>query len=486
MSKLIMIDMQKDSHVFKKAWQYVGEVILNAYMKPENHNIINIDSVILDKLDFPESIPNIGDTTENILLEAVSLIFKGYCNVLNPSYYGYISPRPLLISILGDALASGLNQTPGAWRAGPSATVIEKEVLKWLAEFVGYNSINTGKFPNGIITSGGTMANASALKLARDIIMGRSVQFKGLSQFKKKPLFYMSIEGHFSISKSLDLMGFGRDSLRTISINKMGSIDLSILSKVINDDKSKGYLPLCIIGVAGTSSTGSIDDLNALANIAKEHKMWFHVDAAAGGVFAKLPMTSKMFSGIELADSITIDQCKWLFLSFGIGCLLVKDGKELYRSFNSSGPYWEEFNDLDTFQMGFSGTRQWRSLGLWMAFKSIGSDGYLELLENNLNNVHYIATIIKKEKKFELLLEPTLPVCCFRLIDPLPDMTINQTNKFIQQKIYELKEHYVTLLDWYGTIYLRISINNYINKTVHLDKLLISILNIIQNTQQNF
>ncbi|MDP3705153.1 MAG: pyridoxal-dependent decarboxylase [Legionellaceae bacterium] len=475
-----MVDLLNNPEQFKKMWQQVGETLLDAYTNPERHDVMNITPTLTQRRDSPDDIPKTGAKPNDVLAEATRLIFEGYCNVLHPAYYGYISPRPLPISLLGDILASGLNQTPGAWRAGPAATVIETEVIQWLAQFMGY-PITSNKCPNGIITSGGTMANASALKLARDTIIGRETQFKGLAASTKQPVFYMSIEGHFSIVKSLDFMGFGRDALRLISTTPSGSIDIQELRSSIQTDLSNGFLPLCIIGVAGTSATGAIDDLAALAKVAQEHNIWFHVDAAAGGAFATLPMTKKLFYGLEFADSVTIDPCKWLFLSFGIGCLLVKDGTELYKSFNASGPYWEELDELDTFQMGFSGTRQWRSLGLWMAFKSLGVHGYWDLLSNNLNNAHYIASRISNEPSLELLSEPLLPVCCFRVIKEQPGMTLNATNKWVQRRIVAQNQHYITLLDWRGDSYLRISINNHTNHTSHLDALIDDILNLFRN-----
>ncbi len=473
-----MDDSISNPEQFKKLWNQIGDTLLDAYLNPEKHDVLKITSNIEERLNSPAQIPETGISQEEALAEATKLIFDGYCNVLHPRYYGYISPRPLPISLLGDILASGLNQTPGAWRAGPAATVIEKEVIQWIASFMGYTSENT-QVPNGIITSGGTMANASALKLARDTIMGRDVQLKGLAINNQKPVFYMSYEGHFSIVKSLDFMGFGRDALRLVPTTPSGTIDTQELIAQIETDIRDGYLPLCVIGVAGTSATGVIDDLLTLAKIAKQYKMWFHVDAAAGGAFANLPLTKEQFSGLDYADSVTIDPCKWLFLSFGIGCLLVKNGTELYKSFNASGPYWEELAELDTFQMGFAGTRQWRSLGLWMTFKSLGIHGYWDLLTNNLKNSQYIAKRIMDDPRFELLLEPVLPVCCFRVVKPLKDMSLNATNKWIQRQIITQNRHYITILDWRGELYLRISINNYTNKISDLDALIDDILTLI-------
>jgi len=448
----------------------------NAYNHPENYQVLSSSRELLNRYSHPQCLPQEGAEAREIIEEAIAAIFSGYCNVSHPQYYGYISPKPLPISLVGDLLASGLNQTPGAWRAGPAATVIEAETLQWISQFIGYEN-NIGKVPNGIFTSGGSMANASALKLARDIILGRDLQDKGLVENKFKPTVYMSEEGHFSIWKGLDFLGLGRNCLRRIAVDENGRINLNALQQQIQQDIQIGAKPICLIATAGTSATGSVDPISSLASIARDYDMWFHVDAAAGGVFANLAATKKHFEGINLADSVTIDPCKWLFVPFGIGCLLTKDGSELVKSFQASGHYWEELSEPDLFQMGLPGTRQWRSLGLWMTFKYLGSNGYGELLSNALSTVFYLAEKIQGCEQLELLQQPTLPVCCFRIKNSPQHLSLDEINRLVQKATTDTGNYYITLLDWRKTSYFRVSINNFSTNREHIDSLIDAILN---------
>lgn len=468
---MMQLDEEYIAPIFEKAVSY----ILDARKNYDKHSVLD-DTQAIDERCLSD-MPLVGLPTETVLSQAFSKIFKGYCNVSSPNYYGYISPKPLLISILGDMLAAGLNQCPGAWRAGPSATVIEIETLQWLADFIGYDT-EPGQLPNGIFTNGGTMANCSALKLARDTILGEKIQEKGLLSALGQIRIYSSVEAHFSIKKSVDLLGFGHDSLFSINTDCHGRVLIDELLIAIERDIALGFKPLCIVGIAGTSATGAIDDLDALARISQQYGMWFHVDAASGGVYANLHQTREQFCGINNADSVTIDPCKWLFVSFGIGCLLVKSGKQLYQSFNAEGNYWEELNEIDLFQMSFSGTRQWRSLGLWMAFKKLGVFGYTALLQNINNNAACLAQKVKASGNLELLMPSHLPICCFRYVNNFDHKTLNSFNAELQQNIVSSGKFYVTLLKWKEINYIRVCINNYDNQKKHIDELFVAVLKI--------
>jgi L-2,4-diaminobutyrate decarboxylase len=456
-----------------------------AYHNPETYPVLSSLSELKQRQLNPDSLPQEGAESSEIVDKAIQAIFSGYCNVSHPQYYGYISPKPLPISVLGDILAEGLNQTPGAWRAGPAATVIETETLRWLSQFIGYEH-DFGKVPNGIFTSGGSMANASALKLARDTILGRKVQDNGLADSPFKPTVYMSQEGHFSIWKALDFLGLGRNCLRRIEVGEDARIDINKLEEQIQKDRKMGYKPICLVGTGGTSATGAVDSLDSLAQIAKDYDMWFHVDAAAGGVFAKIPETRQYFKGINLADSVTLDPCKWLFVPFGIGCLLTKNGSELLKSFQASSHYWEDLSEPDLFQMGFPGTRQWRSLGLWMAFKHLGSQGYCQLLSHTFSVAGYLAETVKAHPDLELLQEPTLPVCCFRISNTTQhSLSLDRVNHLVQQLGVEKGNHYFTILDWRGTNFFRVSINNFKTQNQHIDSLIETIFSQLNSLNLN-
>lgn len=447
---------------YVRSGQIVLELLDAAATRPEQWPAVSWNSEVQRRLVEVAPLPETGRALEDLIRSASAEVLQGYCNVSHPLYFGYISPKPHPAAVLGDALASGLNQTPGAWRAGPSATAVEVETLSWICELLGYPRADNS-LPNGIFTGGGTIANLIALKLARDRLRERGVRIEEMR-------VYMSVEGHFSVGKALDVLAVGKESLRLIGTDADGRLSLPALQDAIRDDIAAGHVPMAIVGVAGTSATAAVDPLEQLATIAREHAVWFHIDGAAGAVYSALDATSGLFRGLALADSLTLDPCKWMFVPFGMGCLLVKDGRWLSDSFWSTGHYWEELDELDTFKMNLYGTRQWRSLGLWMLLSHLGRSGYTALLENMRDAARHFAGLISKDDRYELLAVPQLPVLAFRIAAGSAQRRSDLTRQ-LQRRLVADGEVYVTMMDWRGEDYIRIAVNNYATSVRDMDRL---------------
>lgn len=394
--------------------------------------------------------PEVGRPTDYLLNELFQKFEHNFCNVFSSSYFGYISPRPHPLGVIGDFLAAGVNQTPGAWRAGPAATKIELEVLGWFRQLFGLPTPD-GDFPGGIFTGGGTIANLIALKLARDAA-DSDAQDHGIT---KKYRIYCSQDSHFSIDKSVDFLGIGKRNLVKIAVDSRGVINLDELKAAIELDVQNGCQPMAIIGTVGTTAIAVIEPLEEMASLAKEFQCWFHVDAAAGLSYAACDEIRKSMKGIELADSITFDPCKWMFMSFGVGCLLVKDGKKLFDSCSAGGGYWENKEELDLFQQNLYGTRQFRSLGIWMLLRGLGFSGYRKLLVNILECAALFRSLIKEDNRF-LLMESNseLPVICIRA-----------RRLGIEQQLVDICQNrnicYPTLLKWKNEDHIRFAFSNY-------------------------
>ncbi|GHG66449.1 aminotransferase class V-fold PLP-dependent enzyme [Comamonas sp. JC664] len=452
----------------------VVQVITQARQQAESRPVLTAEPSLREHATHPRPLPDEASALTAALQEAEALITAGHCNFAHPRYFGYVSPRPLLEPLLGDLLGNGLNQVPGAWRGGAGATVIEAETLAWLADFVGFPR-GEGSLPGGIFVSGGTLANASALKLARDTVLGRHVQARGLTSLGVQPTFYLSREGHFSIWRGLDLLGLGRESVRLIEVDAAGRMDVSALEQQLARDLALGCKPVCIVGTAGTTPTGAVDPLDALARVARRHQLWFHVDGASGAALGTHPACAPLFTGLAQADSVTVDPCKWMFQHFGLGALLVRDGRELYKSFTATGHYWEELGELDLFQMSPYGTRQWRSLGLWLTLNHLGRHGLQALQGRLLDATQHLARRVREHAGLELLMEPTLPICCFRLRADTPEAR-NALNTAVQRAVVAEGHSYITLMDWRGDVYLRVAISNYVTEPRHLDEMLAAVL----------
>ncbi len=371
---------------------------------------------------FDEPFPEQGMATEEILARFRSDVLAHAMQVPSPRYFGQFNPTPLPIGVWADALASALNQNAGAWRNGPTSAMIEARVLRWLCGLVGYGP---GSF--GVLASGGTEANLIALKCARDRAqpseVGQAflpVPLNGLRAASGNFTVYASEQAHFSIERSVDILGLGRNSLRKIPTDDGFHVRTDALQKQIEADVGAGATPCCVIGIAGATSTGVIDPLRELAAIARANNCWYHVDAAYGGTLAFSEKHRGKLAGLELADSITFDPHKWMFVPFSCGALLVRDGGRILRdSFDITPEYLNEDRggadvEFDFFRYGQMGTRRFISLKLWMALKFMGREGYAAVIERQIELTEYLASRIDESADFKRAGPVETAVCCFK------------------------------------------------------------------------
>jgi len=283
---------------------------------------------------FAEPLPETGIPIEDILRRFREDIEPNAMGVPSPKYFGQFNPTPLPIGVWADALSSLLNQNAGAWRNGPTSAMIEARVLRWLCDLLEY-----GPQSFGTLASGGSEANLIALKCARDNAVA-TIKDRGVRSAGKDLVVYASEQCHYSIDKSVDLLGLGRQSLRKIPTDDRFHIRLDVLREQMAADRAEGHLPCCVVGVAGTTSTGVIDPLEDLAVISRDYHCWYHIDAAYGAPLAFSSKHKDKLRGIALADSITFDPHKWMFVPFACGATLVRDGGRVLRdSFDMSPEY---------------------------------------------------------------------------------------------------------------------------------------------------
>jgi aromatic-L-amino-acid decarboxylase len=428
----------------------------------------------LEKI-FDEPFPEQGITTEAILERFTRDVVTDAMQVPSPRYYGQFNPTPLPIGVWADALASALNQNAGAWRNGPTSAMIEARVLRWLCELIGY-----GPKSFGVLASGGTEANLIALKCARDRAQQTAI-LHGLRSAPGDLTVYASEQCHFSIERSVDILGLGRNSLRKISTDEKFHISTDALQKQIDADRSAGCTPCCVIGIAGATSTGVIDPLPELAAIAKEENCWYHVDAAYGGTLAFSQTHRGKLRGIELADSVTFDPHKWMFVPFACGAVLVRDGGRILRdSFDITPEYLNEDRggadvEFDFFRYGQMGTRRFSSLKLWMALKFMGRQGYAAVIERQIELTNYLASRLDELTGFKRVGETETAVCCFRFLPgnmtEADGVQQDRLQQQLQQKIERSGEAWITTTVLNGRRVLRVNINSFLTERRHIDDL---------------
>ena len=395
---------------FRKAGHNMIDFIADYLQRVESKPFFgDAEPSVINSL-FDESIPNKPRSLEDIqkILEEKLL---PYCTHVNhPGYMGLITPSPNPAGILGDLLAAALNQNLGAYSIGPSATAMELRVIRWLNDLIGYD-----EKAGGNLTSGGMMANFIGLKLARDFTTGNIAQHEGM---QGNWAVYVSEERHVSIDKSVDAIGLGRNNLRIIPADQNFKVQIDELEIQIEKDREEGIKVLCIIGLAGTTNLGAVDDLEALHKIAVREQCWFHVDAAYGGGML-VSKNKKLFKGLHLADSVTIDPHKWFYAPLDCGAILIKDHDQLTRSFGIQHAYLtdqsERKNERYQFYVnGFEQSKRFRSLKVWMSFQHYGIDQIGKWVDNNVEQANHLHKLVSKNDKFESATQPTMSAVCIR------------------------------------------------------------------------
>jgi aromatic-L-amino-acid/L-tryptophan decarboxylase len=419
----------------------------------------------LEKL-FAEPLPEKGISIEEILTRFCGDIAPNTMGVPSPRYFGQFNPTPLPIGVWADALISMLNQNGGAWRNGPTSAMIEARVIRWLCELLSY-----GPTSSGTLASGGSEANLIALKCARDRVAA-GIKDRGVRTAPGDLVVYASEQCHYSIDKSADILGLGREALRKIPTDDRFHISLGALQDAIRHDREAGLVPFCVVGVAGTTSMGVIDSLEPLAAIARENNCWYHVDAAYGGPLAFSPKHKEKLRGIELADSITFDPHKWMFVPFSCAATLMREGPGVLRdAFDMSPEYLSEDRggadvEFDFFRYGQMGTRRFNSLKLWMALKFMGREGYAKAVERQIDLTNYLARQIDSLPDFERVGEVETAVCCFRLMPETDGL-----QQRLQQIIERSGEAWLTTTVVKNRRVLRVNINSFLTDQHHIDDL---------------
>ena len=443
---------------------------------------------------FAEPLPQEGEEIEELLARFTGQVIPHAMNIPSPRYYGLFNPTPLPVAVWADALASAINQNGAAWRNSPSGSVIEARVLRWLSDIVGYGA---GSF--GTLTSGGSEANLLALKCARDRASD-SVRDRGMraaswpagetlggaarasAPAAGSMIVYASEQCHYSFVKSVDILGLGRENLRKVATDGRFHLRPDALRREIERDRAAGNLPVCVAGAAGATSTGVIDPLDELADLAREYELWFHVDAAYGGALAMSEKYKHRLRGIERADSVTIDPHKWMFVPFAAGAVIVRDGGRVLRdAFDITPEYLSEERaggedvPFDFFRYGQLGTRRFNALKIWFALKTLGTRGYARIIERQIELTEYFAARVSAIEGFECVGEVETAVCCVRFLPAgmrgAAGVEVDALQRELQQRIERSGEAWfsTTVLD--GRRALRVNVNSFLTQRRHIDDL---------------
>jgi aromatic-L-amino-acid decarboxylase len=396
-----------------------------------------------------EPLPEEGRPAEELLDLLFDRVIPKSFNTAGPGYLAYIPGGGLPHSAVADFVADATNRYVGVFAAAPGLAQIETNVVRWLADLVGYT-----EGARGILTTGGSLATFSAVVAARR---------DRLPENFLSGVLYASDQGHHAIEKAALLAGFPAARVRRIASDERYRIRLDALERAIEQDRIAGLTPFFVVGNAGTTNTGAVDDLDALADLCRREKLWFHVDAAYGGFFLLTDDGRRRMSGIERSDSVVLDPHKGLFLPYGTGALLVRDGEALKRAHALTAEYlpsMQEAPDLVDFNLlSPELSRDFRGLRVWLPLKMHGIGPFRANLEEKLALTGRATAGLAGIPGMEILAEPQLSIVAFRLAPPGRDPDdLDDLNRKLLERVNGRKRVYLTGTMLRGRFAIRICV----------------------------
>jgi glutamate/tyrosine decarboxylase-like PLP-dependent enzyme len=428
------------------------------------HQLSDFTAGYLEKLpDLPTYPPDIsGEQTERLFTGAIPHEGVGpaafddlprvfaYARPSSPRFFGYVFGSGEPIAALGDFAASVLNQNATAWRSAPAGVTIERTVIRWLAEAIGCAGFT------GSLTLGGSSANLMGLCMARE------AKAPANQTGVRGGVIYCSTETHMSIAKAAALLGLGHDAVRLIPVDDAFRMRIDELRAAIAIDLRAGKKPIAVVASAGTTATGSIDPIGAIADVCDEFGLWMHVDGAYGAL-AALAMP-EAFSGMDRAHSLSLDPHKWLYQPAGVGCLLYRDPGDAQRAFSHTGDYARSLtNDpiegFTIFEESMELSRPFRALKLWLSLRYFGLNAFQQSIAEDLQLAQVLAAAIDSEPKLERLAPVALSAVCFRYRDA--DGDLDALNRAILTRVTKRGGVYLSNAVIHGKFALRACVVNH-------------------------
>ena len=412
-----------------------------------------------------DKLPELGEDAGKVLDDIwCEMVDQGF-HVPSANYFGLMNPTPTYMGVLAEALVAALNPQLATLSRSQLASKIELETLRWVGERVGW----PGEF-NGTFTTGGNEANFSGMAMALAAKFPDAIE-DGIASIAAKPVAYASAESHHSLDKSAGLLGIGRKALRRVTANDRAQMDPQALEAAIGADIALGHQPFCVVATAGTTNSGTVDDLEAISEICRRHQLWLHVDGAYGASAIFSDKHRGLLRGIELADSITVDPHKWLAVPFAAGVILTCHPKVLEQAFSVAAPYMPKAAGAilpDNSRISTQWTRRMNSLKLWLTLRVHGRKAYEDHIDHQLGLAHAFAQWVRESSEFELAMEPTLPIVTFRLkgVEPLAAAHASVVEEVTQSGQRWISETVVN-----GRSVLRMMVISYLTEERHLREL---------------
>lgn len=396
--------------------------------------------------------PEHGSDAEEVLRRAQQEVFSNMMHVDHPRFFAFVPGPSNFVGAMADALASGFNVFSGTWLEGSGPAEIELVTVDWLRQLCGFP-----EGAGGLFVSGGSMANLTALAVAREVKLGTQTS---------EAVAYCSEQTHSSVDRGLRILGLAPHQIRKIPTDEKFRISLPELRREMAADRAMGRTPFCVIANAGTTNSGAIDPLAQLADFCEKESLWLHVDAAYGGAAVLTEDGKALLDGLERADSLTLDPHKWLFQPHEMGCVLLRDVELLKRAFRVVPDYIkdadraeEEVNFID---YGIQMTRGFRALKLWMSLQTFGLEGFREAVEHGISQAEFTEGVLRESPRWEIVTPAQIGVVTFRYVmeEWFPPEELDALNRGLVEKMIEDGFAMVSSTVMNGRTVLRFCMNN--------------------------
>lgn len=379
-----------------------------------------------------QGIPAKGRPLDDVVEELCRDIMPYGNHNNHPRFFGFIPSTASPISWLGDIITTAYNRHAGSADNQPAIWCVEQELIRWLNNRVGFP-----EKAGGIFVSGGSMANLTAMTIARDNLLEESDWSRGTA--------YLSDQTHSSVEKGLKVIGIGSSRIRKIPTDDLFRMDTQALRRAVKEDVENGFMPFLTIATAGTTNTGSVDPLSKIRDICNEYGMWMHVDGAFGASVVLSENYSDMLAGIETADSLSWDAHKWLFQTVGCSMVLVRDQKYMLNSFSVHPEYLKDLekdgSSINPWDLGIELTRPARCIKLWLTLQVMGCHAISENIEHGIRLAECAEKKLRENSTIEIVSPAQFGIVNFRYAPVgMSERQRNMLNSKISEKI--LKDGY--------------------------------------------
>jgi glutamate/tyrosine decarboxylase-like PLP-dependent enzyme len=419
-------------------------------------------------------------TLDTVIEETIELVVKNSIVVQHPHCIAHLHTPPLISAIVAESFIAAQNQSMDSWDQSAAATYVENHVINWLCRLFGYDH-----HYDGVFTSGGTQSNIMALLMARDkaseMYSGHDTKTNGLPEYASKYRILCSEKTHFSVTKAAAVMGLGEKSVVCVATHADGTIDVNALAEIIVSMKSTKLIPFVIVGTAGTTDHGAVDDLLAISHIAKLHGIWFHVDAAYGGALV-LSQSKHRLVGIEQADSMTVDFHKLWFQPVSCSAVLLKDKSSFKYMLHHADYLNRESDDLPNLvDKSISTTRRFDALKVFMTLRTVGADTLGKMVDHLLKQTQEVADLIDQRNELVLIARPTLSTVLFRYVGENALVDDNEFNRRLRVHLLRTGVAILGETTVAGMVTLKLTILNPCLTLLNFSELLDKIVDVAKN-----